>query len=57
MAKPQQGCALKTVYSTKAKAERIAKRIRRRKADEIVVAYHCKPCHGWHVGGDHLKGK
>ena len=50
--KPQDSCARKDLFTTKAKAERVAKNIRRQ-SDDVVVAYHCKACHGWHVGGDH----
>jgi hypothetical protein len=49
IAQARYSCFTKFDYRRRNTAEKAAQRIRRRR-DDLVTAYKCKLCHGWHIG-------
>jgi hypothetical protein len=46
------GCTGKTRDRTMRVAQRVARFIRREDDQAYVHAFHCRACHGFHVGGN-----
>ena len=43
-------CARKTRYKNCKEASIMAKKAIKASGDTNIVAYHCRFCHGWHIG-------
>ena len=46
----KNGCTGKASFTTFARADLRAKRMRQRKESAHVEAYHCRHCHRFHIG-------